>query len=325
MVPAIRQKTRGAEDAVGAYLNAIGRIALLSREEERSLAVRVQRYMRLEESKQQVEADRGVPLDEGDWARLAGLEPAQLRQIRTDGLEARRRLIEANLRLVVSFARKYRNDNFHFLDLVQEGNLGLSRAVEKFDPSMGWRFATYAQWWIRQSITRLLFTQATAIRLPASAAEKLQRVRRIERSLYRTLGRTARREEVAARMEMEPEALARLIESVPWVGSLDARVQPDRDTEWNELLVVDGMAPFEAAHRAHLRSQLQQLVDSLPPREARVIALRFGLLDGCSLSQSEVGRLLGVSRGRISQLERRALARLRELCDAAQLQECLEV
>ncbi|AGY59156.1 sigma-70 family RNA polymerase sigma factor [Gloeobacter kilaueensis] len=323
--PARRPESRDRQDAVGTYLDEIGRIALLSREEEIALARQVQRYMQLLKTKEQAEQKQGpAPLSEARWADLAGISSLELRQICADGLAARRQLIEANLRLVVTIAKKYHKSGIHFLDLVQEGNLGLKRAVEKFDPTLGWRFATYAFWWIRQSIARAIGTQAGPIRLPANVAEKLQRVRRVERTLALRLDRPPKLTELAGALQMAPVHLQQLLTSAPRICSLESQVGSEGDLSLADLLVASGPGPLELAHQETLGGLLREVLKKLPAREERIVRLRYGLEDGRIYTQGEVAQLLGMSRSRVCQIESRAIRRLREPHNSASLRSYLQ-
>ena len=348
-------KTRRTTDLVRLYLQEIGRVRLLQRDEEVSEAQHVRRYMELIELRDSTGEQSGgvlevyarlmqtrdrltshlgyrpslerwakeseVPLlelkptlSEGKraWASLADISTDELDLVIREGIRAKEHMIKANLRLVVSVAKKYQNRGLELLDLIQEGTLGLERAVEKFDPTKGYRFSTYAYWWIRQGITRAMATQSRTIRLPVHITEKLNKIKKAQRKLSQDKGHTPSLDDVARELEMTPEQVRVVLVRVPCSVSLDTKVGKERDTELDELLGTGHIYPEELMMRESLRRDLKQLMSELTERERDVIHLRFGLKDGTPYSLAEIGRTLELSRERVRQIESKALQKLRQ-------------
>ena len=342
-------------DLVRLYLQEIGRVNLLERDEEVAEAQRVQQHMDLLElrnraaetaagplstyvslintrdqltaqlshrpSLERWAATAGLPvtelkptLSEGKrlWAQLAGLSVEELVRVQAEGIRAKEHMIKANLRLVVSVAKKYQNRGLELLDLIQEGTLGLERAVEKFDPTKGYRFSTYAYWWIRQGITRAIATQSRTIRLPVHITEKLNKIKKAQRKISQSQGRTAKVEDIAQELEMTVAQVREVLQKVPRSVSLDTKVGKDRDTELGDLLETEDISPEEQLMSESLKRDLQQLLSDLTIREQEVISLRFGLSDGVPYSLAEIGRTLELSRERVRQIESKALQKLRQ-------------
>lgn len=358
---------RRTTDLVRLYLQEIGRVRLLGRDEEVSEAQRVQRYMRLIELRNEaVETDAEIaqyvkllevhdrlasllghrpsrerwaceagvavtdlkPIQAAGkrrWAELSDLNLAELEQIIDEGSRAKEHMIKANLRLVVSVAKKYQNRGLELLDLIQEGTLGLERAVEKFDPTKGYRFSTYAYWWIRQGITRAIATQSRAIRLPVHITEKLNKIKKAQRKISQEKGRTASIEDIAAELEMTAPAVREVLLRVPRAVSLETKVGKERDTELGELLETEDISPEETLMREALHRDLQKLLTDLTSRERDVIQMRFGLSgDGQPYSLAEIGRALDLSRERVRQIEAKALQKLRQPKRRNQVRDYLE-
>ena len=344
----------GSTDLVRLYLQDIGRVDLLSHEEELTLARLVQRRERLLQERRQL-ADQapelaalieledgrqrlashlghspsqqqwaeasGLALEElrtalrqghGLWAERSGQSEADLKQALHQGRRARDRMIQANLRLVVAVAKKYQQRGMELLDLVQEGTLGLERAVEKYDPTRGFRFSTYAYWWIRQGITRAIATQSRTIRLPVHVTEKLNRIKKAQRQIASEQGRIASVADLARELGLSEDVVRMTLLRVPRAVSLDTRVGREQDTELGDLLEDSHATPEQALTRAELHADLEALLGELTSREAAVIRLRYGLEDDTPQTLSQIGEDLQLSRERVRQIESRALLKLRQ-------------
>jgi len=306
------------------FLRDIGRVARLSPEEELTLARLVQEHERLQ-------ALRPADVDDNDdqaqdrWAREAGLSPAALRLALHRGKRAKQRMIQANLRLVVSVARKYQQRGLELLDLVQEGSLGLERGVERFDPTRGFRFSTYAYWWIRQGITRALASQSRTIRLPGHISEKLNRIRQQQAALAQRLGRSPSLEELSTALGLKLDLVRLALDSQPAPISLDARVGLDQESDLGDLLEDPHATPEQWLAREDLHEALERLLAELGEREALVIRQRFGLEDDTPRTLSEIGQNLQLSRERVRQIESGALLKLRQPHPRSQVQDYLAV
>jgi RNA polymerase primary sigma factor len=307
-------KRAATGDLVRIYLREIGRVPLLTAQDEVDLAKSIEAGLFAEE-KLQAESPPS--------AAGSGAELAELAMLAADGMQAKQRLIEANLRLVVSIAKRYIGRGLVFLDLIQEGNLGLIRAVEKFDYTKGYKFSTYATWWIRQAITRAIADQARTIRIPVHMVETINKMARIQRQLHQDLGREATPDELAAEMGLTPERVAEIQRIAQEPVSLQSPIG-EEDSDLGDFIEdADAVVPMEAAAFIMLQDQLEQVLDNLTIREQRIIQLRFGLTDGHPRTLEEVGREFGVTRERIRQIESKTLAKLRHPSRAQMLREYL--
>jgi RNA polymerase primary sigma factor len=300
-------------DPVRMYLKEIGRVPLLTAEEEVDLAKRIEAG--LTASSLLGENGRRLP---PEW-RL------QLRRIELSGQMSKRKLVEANLRLVVSIAKRYIGRGMLFLDLIQEGNLGLIRAVEKFDYTKGYKFSTYATWWIRQAITRAIADQARTIRIPVHMVETMNKVTRIQRQLLQESGREPTAEEVGVIMELPPEKVREIMKLAMEPVSLETPVGEEDDSSLGDFIEdTDAVVPVEAASFMLMQEQIEGVLHTLTDREQRVIEMRFGMVDGRPRTLEEVGAEFGVTRERIRQIESKTLSKLRHPSRAQQLRDYLQ-
>ncbi len=299
-----------SNDPVGLYLKEMARVPLLSNEEEISLATRIAAG---DELMAKLRQNPDHPCA-AEWAVII-----------TDGLSARDHLIRANTRLVVSIAKKYMSRGVPFLDLIQEGNLGLMKAVEKFDYRRGFRFSTYATWWIRQTITRAIADQGRTIRVPVHMSDSIRRLYRAARTLEQENGRKPSPEEIAAECKMDARKV-RWMMRVSWQPlSLESPVGEDEDSEFGHFIENDAVpSPAQVTYEKMLQEKIEALLDTLTPREARILRLRFGLLNGRCHTLEEVGETFGLTRERIRQIEGKALRRLRHPRRSRQLRDYLQ-
>jgi RNA polymerase primary sigma factor len=292
-------QTPAMGDSVHTYLKSIGRTSLLTAEQEVDLAKRIEAGL-FAEHKLDTEPD----LDPG-YRR-------DLELVAEDGRRAKAHMLEANLRLVVSVAKKYSDRGLSLLDVVQEGNLGLIRAVEKFDYTKGYKFSTYAMWWIRQAIQRGFADSARTIRLPVHVLEMLSKLSRVERDMHQRLGREPTPEELAVELDRTPDQIEELLRTSRQPISLDSTIGEDGETSIGDLIEdVDAPEASELVDRQLMAEQLRSALDALTPREATIMAMRFGLYDGNPHTLDEIGRALGLTRERIRQLEKQSLSKLR--------------
>ena len=306
------KNTSQPSNLVRSYLKNIGRFPLLTHEQEITLSKKVQRYVKLEEIKSELaELTGDLPTPEV-WAEQANLSTAELGKAVEVGQRARAKMVRANLRLVVSVAKKYTGHSLEMMDLIQEGTIGLHRGVEKFDPSKGYRFSTYAYWWIRQAITRSLSNNSRVIRLPIHVGDRLRKMRKAQRQLSQSLGRPARVAEVAAEMSLSVEKLRELQEQGRRPLSLDMKIGSEQNTELGALLEDEGILPEEYAAQSLLKSNLRKLMLILSEQQRDVVKMRFGLDTGSKMTLNEIGNCMGISRERVRQVERSALRKLRQ-------------
>jgi RNA polymerase nonessential primary-like sigma factor len=298
-------------DMVRTYLHEIGRVPLLTHEQEICYGKQVQQMMLLQQVKQSLEQTLDRPPTQSEWAAKSTLSEGELDRTLRRGHLAKQKMIAANLRLVVAIAKKYQKRNLEFLDLIQEGSLGLERGVEKFDPTRGYKFSTYAYWWIRQAITRAIAQQGRSIRLPIHITEKLNKIKKTQRELSQQLGRSATSAEIATALELEPAQIRDYLNISRQPISLDVRVGDRQDTELSELLEDGGISPEKYTVQESLRQELQATLAELSAQQQEVISLRFGLDGGKELSLAKVGEILNLSRERVRQLEHQALSHFR--------------
>ncbi|WP_306356718.1 MULTISPECIES: RNA polymerase sigma factor [unclassified Nocardia] len=318
---ALRQARKDAEltasaDSVRAYLKQIGKVALLNAEEEVELAKRIEAGLYATEKIREY-ADKGEKLN------------VQLRRdlnwIMRDGNRAKNHLLEANLRLVVSLAKRYTGRGMAFLDLIQEGNLGLIRAVEKFDYTKGYKFSTYATWWIRQAITRAMADQARTIRIPVHMVEVINKLGRIQRELLQDLGREPTPEELAKEMDITPEKVLEIQQYAREPISLDQTIGDEGDSQLGDFIEdSEAVVAVDAVSFTLLQDQLQSVLETLSEREAGVVRLRFGLTDGQPRTLDEIGQVYGVTRERIRQIESKTMSKLRHPSRSQVLRDYLD-
>jgi RNA polymerase primary sigma factor len=307
--------TGATADPVKDYLKQIGKVALLNAEQEVSLALRIEAGLFAEEK----------------WAKLTpskrenSKDGRELRIIADDGERAKRHLLEANLRLVVSLAKRYTGRGMQFLDLIQEGNLGLIRAVEKFDYTKGFKFSTYATWWIRQAITRAMADQARTIRIPVHMVEVINKLARVQRQLLQDLGREPSPEELAHELDMTPEKVVEVQKYGREPISLHTPLGEDGDSEFGDLIEdTEAIVPLDAVANRMLLVALESVLDSLSERESGVIRMRYGLGDGIPKTLDQIGETFGVTRERIRQIESKTMAKLRHPSRSQTIREFLE-
>ena len=303
-------------DPVRMYLKEIGKVPLLTAAEEIDLAMKIEAGVAATEELERAEAD-GVELDRREKRRLGRIEQV--------GLDAKQQLIEANLRLVVSIAKRYVGRGMLFLDLIQEGNLGLIRAVEKFDYTKGFKFSTYATWWIRQAITRAIADQARTIRIPVHMVETINKLIRVSRQLLQEYGREPLPEEIAEEMGISEDKVREIIKIAQEPVSLETPIGEEEDSHLGDFIPDDDApAPADAAAFTLLKEQLMSVLSTLTPREEMVLKLRFGLEDGRARTLEEVGREFKVTRERIRQIEAKALRKLRHPSRSRKLKDSID-
>lgn len=299
------QAALDTDDVVGLYLKEAGRVPLLTAQEEVLLAKRMEAA---------VFADERIEAEGEEGANtLMWTEEQELRSIMMDGEKAQEHLIRANARLVISVAKKYIGRGVPFLDLIQEGNIGLIRATNKFEYQRGHKFSTYATWWIRQAVSRAVADQGRTIRVPVHMGDQLNRMRRVQLQLLQELGREPQIDELAIGMETTPDKVENLLEISRRPVSLETPIDDEGDSTFGDFVEdVNSPAPSDEVATHLLHEQLQQALDKLPPREAQILRLRYGLADGRVYTLEEVGQTIGVTRERVRQLEAQALNRLRQ-------------
>jgi len=296
---------------VRVYLQEIGQFPLLTSEQEITYGRQVQQMIAVEEHKQQLSQQLQRQPTPAELANFVNKSETEVNQILQLGQRAKQKMITANLRLVVSVAKKYQRRNLEFLDLVQEGAIGLQRGIEKFDPNRGYKLSTYAYWWISQAITRAIAEKSRTVRLPIHVNEKLNQIKKAQRELFQTLGRRATLTEIAQKLDLEPSQIREYLSAASGTVSLDMKVGDNQDTELSELLSDDSVSPNEQITQELLRQDLSDLLSSLKPVQREVLILRFGLLDNQERSLAQIGEKLNVSRERVRQIQQQALTALR--------------
>jgi RNA polymerase primary sigma factor len=299
------------EDSIRVYLQEIGRIRLLRPDEEIELARKIADLLQLEELAAQFEADKGHYPDSKEWAALVDMPLIKFRRRLLLGRRAKEKMVQSNLRLVVSIAKKYMNRGLSFQDLIQEGSLGLIRAAEKFDHEKGYKFSTYATWWIRQAITRAIADQSRTIRLPVHLYETISRIKKTTKTLSQEFGRKPTEEEIAESMEMTIEKLRFIAKSAQLPISLETPIGKEEDSRLGDFIEADIENPEQDVAKNLLREDLEGVLATLSPRERDVLRLRYGLDDGRMKTLEEIGQIFDVTRERIRQIEAKALRKLR--------------
>jgi RNA polymerase primary sigma factor len=312
------------EDSIRVYLQEIGRIRLLRPDEEIELARKIADLLHLEELAAQFESDNGKLPDTKEWAALVEMPVIRFRRRLMLGRRAKEKMVQSNLRLVVSIAKKYMNRGLSFQDLIQEGSLGLIRAAEKFDHEKGYKFSTYATWWIRQAITRAIADQSRTIRLPVHLYETISRIKKTTKVLSQEFGRKPTEEEIAESMEMTIEKLRFIAKSAQLPISLETPIGKEEDSRLGDFIEADIENPEQDVAKNLLREDLEGVLATLSPRERDVLRLRYGLDDGRMKTLEEIGQIFDVTRERIRQIEAKALRKLRHPNRNAVLKEYIK-
>ena len=299
-----QRKHKSSRDIIGTFLSEIGRFPILTAEQEIQYGKKIQQMITLLESKEKLKAqfDREPTIDE--WASFMQLSREVLSKQLQQGRIAKRKMVH--------IAKKYQERDMEFLDLIQEGCLGLERGVEKFDPTKGYKFSTYAYWWIRQGITRGIAEKARTVRLPVHMTEKLNKIKRTQTELSQKLGYTPNVAQIAQALSLSTDQIRECLRLIRKPKSLDMRIGEERDTELKDMLKCESFSSESYVEAELLRENIKKLLSELAPKEQQVITLRFGLIDGNELTLSQIGERLGLSRERIRQIQQRALTKLRK-------------
>jgi RNA polymerase nonessential primary-like sigma factor len=300
-----------SSDLVRIYLQEIGQFPLLTSDQEITYGRQVQQMIAMQEQQHELSQKLDREPTTAELANFLNTTQAQVDQILALGQRAKQKMITANLRLVVSIAKKYQRRNLEFLDLVQEGAIGLQRGIEKFDPNRGYKLSTYAYWWISQAITRAIAEKSRTVRLPIHVNEKLNQIKKVQRELFQILGRRATVAEIAQKLELEPNQIREYLKVASGTISLDLKVGDNQETELSELLPSEGVSPNENTTHEMLRQDLSDLLASLKPMQREVLILRFGLLDNQEQSLAQIGEKLNLSRERVRQIQQQAMTALR--------------
>jgi RNA polymerase nonessential primary-like sigma factor len=303
--------TNESLDLIQLYLQEIGRFPLLTPEQELQYAQSVKTLMQLQRIKTHLTSQLQRDPSIAEWSTAANLSESQLKNTIAAGESAKRKFIEANLRFVVTIAKRYQKRNMDLLDLIQEGSIGLARAVEKFDPNKGYRFSTHAYWWIRQAITITLMLQSRTVRLPQHITEKLNKINKLQQQLTQKIGRNATVIEVAQAANLPPQQIREYQRLIRRPLSLNQPISQSQETIVQDLLPSEQQSPNQALIDVMLRQDLETALNNLPDRERAILSLRFGLNDGQGLSFAQIASRLDLSRERVRQLERKALGQLK--------------
>ena len=302
-------------DTVRTYLQEIGRIPLLTQEQEFILGKKVRAMMILLEKKEAQEIILKRQLNLTEWANLVQMNREEVNNVTLIGQRAKKKMIEANLRWVIAIAKKYQKRHVDFADLIQEGSLGLVKAVEKFDPTKGYRFSTYSGWWIREAITRAISQKSRTIRLPVHIVEQITKIQQTQRKLSKSLGRTATKTEIARDLDSTTERVRELLSMAQRPISLNILIGENLGVDLLDFLKDNGVSPENYVNRQFLQQSLSELMSDLKPQQREVLLLRFGLENGgVELSLTQIARKMNLSHERIRQIERRALIELRRKC-----------
>ncbi len=308
------RKKHYTEDSIRLYLQEIGRIRLLRADEEIELARKIADLLFLEEKREELAQQKDCDVEAiglQEWAAAVGMDVPSFQRRLHAARRAKDKMVQSNLRLVVSIAKKYMNRGLSFQDLIQEGSLGLIRAAEKFDHEKGYKFSTYATWWIRQAITRAIADQSRTIRLPVHLYETISRIKKTTKLLSQEMGRKPTEEEIATKMEMTIEKLRFIAKSAQLPISLETPIGKEEDSRLGDFIESEGETPDDRVAKNLLREDLESVLDTLNPRERDVLKLRYGLDDGRMKTLEEIGQIFNVTRERIRQIEAKALRKLR--------------
>lgn len=306
----LKRRSKSTASSLSLYLQEISRIPLLSAEQEIKLGAIIQRMKCLEQAQEELFEKMGEKPSFPNWAKYVNLDEICLQQQLQEGQQAYQTMVKSNLRLVVMIAKKYQDRNLELLDLIQEGTIGLQRAAEKYEPERGFRFSTYAYWWIRQGITRAIAVQGRTIRLPIHITEILNKIKRSQQVLSQTLGYIPDEVEIGQMLSLPPQKVREYLSVSQHAMSLDAKVKDDQETSLGELIPAQQPLPEEYFAQKSLKQSMGELIATLPIQEQDVLRYRFGLDDSQPLTLSETGRRMGISRERVRQLQQTAIKRL---------------
>ena len=312
------QRSLADVDLVRSYLRDIGRVPLLSHEQEITLGRQVQELMSLETIESEIQSQMGEKPSLEELAQAAGLTPLQLKKKLKSGRRAKERMVAANLRLVVSVAKKYTKRNMELLDLIQEGTIGLVRGVEKFDPTRGYKFSTYSYWWIRQGITRAIAEKSRTIRLPIHITETLNKLKKGQRELSQEMARTPTLSELAEFVDLPEEEVKEVMSNARHPMSLEMKVGDGDETVLLDLLSGSGDIPNETIEMDCMKGDLESILNQLPELQSRVLRMRYGMDGDDPMTLTGIGRVLGISRDRVRNLERDGLRGLRRLSESVE-------